>query len=211
MMKFRSGASIRFAIHLRSILAGKMFRKKVAGLVTIMVVAAFTAQAKPTHHHFFYFSWGYNGEWYTHSTVHVKQDALGNDYQLNDVRAHDHKGWDDHFFQQQLTIPQYNYRIGFMVNEEKGMGIEINFDHTKFIIADPQQAHLTGTFNHRATDTTFTYSQENGFYYYLNNGANFFLVNLRKTSTSIQVENGACAHRCAGKNWRRAGSASCRQ
>ena len=42
----------------------------------------------------FYFSWGYNQEWYTRSTIRVMQPGLGNDYKLENLEAHDHKGWD---------------------------------------------------------------------------------------------------------------------
>lgn len=130
--------------------------------------------------HSFYFSWGYNMEWYTHSTVKVKQPDLNNDYKLVDVKGHDHKGWDQGLFQQQLTIPQYNYRIGYMIDDEKGWGIELNFDHTKFIIADNQDIHLKGKLGDKQVDTSIRFNEANGFYYYLNNGANFFLINLVK-------------------------------
>ncbi|XZF15545.1 hypothetical protein ACTHGU_05370 [Chitinophagaceae bacterium MMS25-I14] len=130
--------------------------------------------------HSVYFSWGYNMEWYTRSKVKVKQDDLGNNYTLEKVKGHDHKGWDQGLFQQQLTIPQYNYRIGYMFDEDRGWGVELNFDHTKFIIQDGQDVRVKGTLNHQSVDTTIRYSEANGFYYYLNNGANFFLINLVK-------------------------------
>src|SRR6185312_249436 len=60
-----------------------------------------------------YFSWGYNTEWYTRSTVSVKQGALGNDYDFVHVKANDHRGWDDGLFTKALSIPQYNYRLGY--------------------------------------------------------------------------------------------------
>src|ERR1700744_2203307 len=83
-----------------------------------------------------WFSWGYNTEWYTRSTVHVTQGALGNDYDFVHVHANDHRGWDDGIFNKQLSIPQYNYRLGYYFNKEQDMGFEINFDHTKYLITD---------------------------------------------------------------------------
>lgn len=137
---------------------------------------------KEKRRHAFYISWGYNAEWYTRSTVHVQQESLGNDYALHSVKAHDHKGWDEtSIFRQQLSIPQYNYRLGYTFDEDQGLGIEIAFDHTKYIIADEgQDVRMTGTFGSRDIDTTIRYAREAGFYYYLNNGANFFLINLVK-------------------------------
>ncbi len=127
-----------------------------------------------------YFSWGYNGEWYTRSTVHVKMNGEGDNYDLVHVQAHDHKGWDDGLFQKQLTIPQYNYRLGCYFNEKQDLAIELNFDHTKYIITDGEKIHLKGSHSNVKSDTTIIFSEGNGFYYYLNNGANFFLINIVK-------------------------------
>ncbi len=126
-----------------------------------------------------YASWGYNMEWYTKSSVHVSQPSLGNDYTFEHIKAHDHKGWDEGLFHEAISIPQYNYRLGFLLNEEKGWGFEINFDHTKYIISD-QNAHIKGTLNHHPVDSTIAFNEANGFYYYLNNGANFLLFNVTK-------------------------------
>lgn len=126
-----------------------------------------------------YASWGYNGEFYTHSTIHVSQSALGNNYDFVHVKAHDHPGWNAGLFQEALSIPQYNYRLGFLLDEDKGLGFEINFDHTKYIFAN-QDAHIKGELNHHQVDTAVTFDQVHGFYYYLNNGANFLLFNITK-------------------------------
>jgi len=128
----------------------------------------------------FYFSWGYNKEWYTHSNVKVNQPSLNNNYTLTNVHSHDHVGWDEGIFNVPISIPQYNYRLGFFFNKKKGLAFEINFDHTKHIITDGQPIKLTGTLNGKQADTTINFSEGNGFYYYLNNGANFLLFNIVK-------------------------------
>lgn len=66
-----------------------------------------------------------------------------------------------------------------LLDEDKGWGFEINFDHTKYIFAN-QDAHIKGTINNRQVDTTVTFDEKHGFYYYLNNGANFLLFNVTK-------------------------------
>lgn len=126
-----------------------------------------------------YFSWGYNKEWYTKSNVHIKQGSLGNDYTMYGVTGKDHPGWDDGIFNKPLSIPQYNYRLGFLINRKKDLFFEINFDHTKYIIQD-QGVHIGGTLNNRKVDSTIAFNEPNGFFYYLNNGANFLLFNLVK-------------------------------
>src|ERR1700679_3330345 len=122
-----------------------------------------------------YASWGYNGEFYTHSTIHVSQAALGNDYNFVSVKAHDHPGWNDGLFTRALSIPQYNYRLGFLLDEEKGWGFEINFDHTEYIFAN-SYVRIKVKLNNRKAASTITFNPQNGFYYYLNNGANFLLL-----------------------------------
>lgn len=160
-------------------------KKKITVVVlftsTLLLFSFFSqaqTQKKKERNGEFYFSWGYNKEWYTHSNVHVMQSALGNDYKFMHISGHDHIGWDKGIFSIPLSIPQYNYRIGFY-NKRKNVGFEINFDHTKFIFAD-QNARIVGTLNHRQVDTTVAFNEANGFFYYLNNGANFLLFNAVK-------------------------------
>lgn len=128
-----------------------------------------------------WFAWGYNKEWYTRPDIHVVQPALNNDYTYLAVKAHDNPGWNTKsIFKMALTIPQYNYRIGYWINEEKGWGIELNFDHTKHIIADSQMVRIQGTLNGRYTDSLILWQRKSGNYYFLNNGANFLLLNVVK-------------------------------
>jgi hypothetical protein len=136
-----------------------------------------------------YFSWGYNAEWYTHSTLHVKQSSAGNDYKLIGIRGHDHPGWDEGLFSKALSIPQYNYRLGYFFNEKQDLALEINFDHTKYIITDNQDVHIKGTFNGEQVNTTKRFSEKEGSYYYLNNGANFLLFNLVKRFRLIKPKS----------------------
>ncbi len=137
--------------------------------------------AKKARNHSFYFAWGYNTESYTRSDVHVSQPELGRDYTLHQVIGNDHRAWDEGLLSIPLTIPQYGYRIGWMFNEARGWGVEINFDHTKYIIKQGQDIRVTGSMGDgHGMDTTIRFTEGNGFFYYLNNGANFFLLNAVK-------------------------------
>jgi hypothetical protein len=148
-------------------------------LMVSIPVFTYAQKTKTTRKYEFYFSWGYNTEWFTNSNVAVSQPELGNNYTFKNISGHDHKGWDDGLFSKALTIPQYNYRIGFIFNKKKGLGFEINFDHTKFIFGD-QDAHIKGTLSHKPVDSSVAFNEKNGFFYYLNNGANFLLFNIVK-------------------------------
>lgn len=140
-----------------------------------------------------YLSWGYNKEWYTGSNLHIKQPKYGNDFTVVDVRAHDHPGWDDGLFQKDLTIPQYNYRLGYYFKDN--WAVEINFDHTKYVVGTNQLLHVRGQLDGQAVDT-FVSNRPGAdgrrfLEYQLNNGANFLLFNLvhRKQLTSFDHNN----------------------
>jgi hypothetical protein len=122
-----------------------------------------------------YFSWGYNEEWYTHSNIHVSQPSLGNHFTFKNTIAVDKPGWTGKFFHKPMTIPQYNYRIGYFF--KNNWAVELNFDHAKYVVAHQQLLHIKGTINHKPVDNYV----DNGpdiLGYQLNNGANFFLFNL---------------------------------
>ena len=153
--------------------------KKFLSIAVFVLIANSSIAQKKERKGEFYFSWGYNKEWYTKSNLRVMQPELGNDYKLMSVKAHDRPGWDEGLFNLPLTIPQYNYRIGYFFNKKKNLAFEINFDHTKYIIAD-QDVRIKGKLNNRVVDSTIRFDEANGFQYFLNNGANFLLFNLVK-------------------------------
>jgi len=133
----------------------------------------------------FYFEWGYNTEWYSKSNIHVVQNGLNNDFNFVQVQAHDHIGWDK-LFARALTIPQYNYRIGYYFGENHLWGFEINFDHTKYVVTQGQNAEVKGKVNGRMVDSTYTLTT-NVLMYQLNNGANFFLLNIVRRFPFFEV------------------------
>lgn len=134
-------------------------------------INSFSQNTKPNHR--FYFSWGYNKEWYANNDIHISQPSLNNDYKFVKVKGIDKPGWTSGIFNKDLTIPQYNYRLGYCINDK--WAVELNFDHTKFQIPD-QSLHITGTFQGRTVDSVFARTKDN-LTYQLNNGANFFLFN----------------------------------
>jgi hypothetical protein len=147
-------------------------------LFTILFADAQTKKVK--HKGEFYFSWGYNTEWYTRTNLKVSQPELGNNYTIVNANAHDHRGWDEGLFHEAISIPQYNYRFGYFFNNKRNLGVEINFDHTKYIITDGQMVEVKGTMNGKPVEFHTVFNEHNGFYYYLNNGANFLLFNIVK-------------------------------
>ncbi|MDP9042255.1 MAG: hypothetical protein M3N30_09755, partial [Bacteroidota bacterium] len=156
-------------------------------VLTIILIPLFThAQStKKKRKGEFYFSWGYNKEWYTNSNVSVSQPSLGNSFTFVNVKGADHPGWDEQFFTKAISIPQYNYRLGYIFNSDKGLGFEINFDHTKWIFGNNQMVHVKGKINNHPYDGQVLFADsvagsDSSSYHYLNNGANFLLFNIVK-------------------------------
>lgn len=142
----------------------------------------------------FYFSWGYNKDYYTKTNVSISQPSLGNNFTFKNTQLVDNPGWDKALLTMQLSIPQYNYRIGYFIDKEKDLAFEINFDHTKALFKNDQTVHMVGTFNNRPIDSSFVFSKTgtgtSQNYYYLNNGANFLLFNIvkRKRFTKLNTK-----------------------
>ena len=99
-----------------------------------------------------YIQWGYNTEWYTKSNIHFKM-SNGNDFTLHHARAEDKPDMDAVLKEPgDISIPQYNYRIGFYLNKSHTRAVEINFDHAKYDVKDFQTIHVTGTIDGRQVD-----------------------------------------------------------
>src|SRR4030095_11745131 len=156
-------------------------RRNIAIAFIVLPFLGHSQKSKKERSGEFYFSWGYNTEWYTHSNVSIDQPSQGNSYTFIGISGHDHKGWDEGLFSKAISIPQYNYRIGYFFNKNKQLAIEINFDHTKFIFGDNQMVHMKGKFNNKPIDADVLFADStagstSSSYYYLNNGANFLLI-----------------------------------
>ncbi len=65
---------------------------KILLLVLMAMPLFLVAQSKKERKGEFYFSWGYNKEWYTNSNVKVSQPSLNNDYQLKGIKSNDNPG-----------------------------------------------------------------------------------------------------------------------
>lgn len=123
-----------------------------------------------------YGSWGYNKEWYTASSIHVKQPSLGNDYKFVKVQATDKPGWNEGIFNKAISIPQYNYRVGYFFKDN--WAFEINFDHTKYQVKPDQLLHVQGIQGGAPVDKYESNLDHAVLAYQLNNGANFLLFNI---------------------------------
>ena len=97
-----------------------------AVIFSMLIISANAQNKKGTRKKELYFSWGYNKEWYTRSTIKIDQPSLGNHYSFKNIKGHDNPGWDDGIFNKPLqylvqrkgvgrsitTIQEFKTRIG---------------------------------------------------------------------------------------------------
>ena len=126
-----------------------------------------------------YLQWGYNTEWYTKSNIHFNNVVNGVDHNFTIYKAKAHNRSDLKSMLKNpiaISVPQYNYRIGFYLNAKHTKAIEINYDHTKYIVYDNQPLHAKGNIgsSYFDKDTSFTYDQ---LHFEHTNGANFYQIN----------------------------------
>ena len=117
-----------------------------------------------------FFSLGFNKTYYATSNINVSQPALGNNFTVNSVQAH------DEYRTPGLRSPD-NIRVVRFLNDEKTWGIDLSLDHDKYTTTLGQTALVTGTNtgslgigNQQLNSPTFSYM--------LHNGLNHLMVDL---------------------------------
>ena len=121
-----------------------------------------------------YLQWGYNREWYSKSTLHF-QNGNEYDFKLHRATAKDKPDFNAILTHPlQISIPQYNYRLGFYISPKHA--IELNFDHTKYVVEDYQKLRISGTLHGRALDTD-TILDPQFLHFEHTDGANFLHLN----------------------------------
>ncbi len=124
-----------------------------------------------------YIQWGYNAEGYTKSNIHFRM-SNGNNFTLHHAIAHD-KGDFDAIYKEpgDISIPQYNYRFGFYLNQSHSKALELNFDHAKYVVTDGQKVRVTGTIDGIAVDGDSILDRNRFLHFEHTDGANWLHVN----------------------------------
>lgn len=141
-----------------------------------------------------YLMWGYNRDWFSKSDIHFKNTS--GDYNsvtkkydsynftLEDVKAKDRAALND-IFRTALSIPQYSYRLGYFFNGKHDLGIEISFDHAKYVIVDNQNLHLKGTIHGQYYDQDTIVNSKDFLAFEHSDGANFLMLNFIKRQNML--------------------------
>ncbi|MDO9001125.1 MAG: hypothetical protein Q7W45_15280 [Bacteroidota bacterium] len=136
-----------------------------------------------------YFSWGYTKAAYSKSSIHftnssgepyVTDGPIKNyDFTIYDVTASDKPDFDKLKDVVNITVPQFVFRIGYSFNSK--WGIELNFDHTKYVVNDFQTARVKGQINGYAVDGDSVLNPQTFVHFEHTDGANFWMLNAVRT------------------------------
>lgn len=131
-----------------------------------------------------YISWGYNRESYSNSDIHFKNTTTDNyDFVLVNAAAHDKPEFNEglnNFLKTDLTIPQYNFHIGYLFNTKRNLGIELSWDHLKYVVNDNANMHIKGQIRGNEIDKD-TFVTPDFIHLQHTNGNNYLMLNLVKT------------------------------
>jgi hypothetical protein len=128
----------------------------------------------------FYLTWGYTKAYYSKSTIHfVNNSGSGKeknyDFTVHNATAHDRMDLDKIGDIVNVTIPQFVFRIGYRFNEK--WGIELNYDHTKYVVDDYQTARVEGRFDDTWVDSNMVLDPNTFLHFEHTDGANFWMIN----------------------------------
>lgn len=102
--------------------------------------------------------WGWNKSAYTDSDIHFK--GANYDFELSDVHATDRQSElsSDYVNPGTMTIPQFNFRIGYYFNEK--YSISFGLDHMKYVMVANQTVKINGKIADSETDYDGIYNNE---------------------------------------------------
>jgi hypothetical protein len=159
-------------------------------LISISVLKSQETTSTPTKKKgTFYGGWGYNKDWFSKSDLHFKNTSdeyntytnVKDNYNFTiyGAKAKDRPGFKD-ILRTDLSIPQYVYRFGYYFNDKHNLGIEINFDHAKYVVVDNQTLRVKGSIHGQYIDKDTLIDRNTFLHFEHTNGANFLMINAMK-------------------------------
>lgn len=108
----------------------------------------------------FYFYWGWNESGYTKSDIRFEGENYN--FTLANVIAKDRPTPFDvniYFNPGLITIPQYNFRIGYFIKDN--WDVSLGIDHMKYVLQNGQNASITGNISGSETNYDGIYDNDN--------------------------------------------------
>jgi hypothetical protein len=147
--------------------------------------------AKKKLHGTFFVNWGYHRDAYTTSTIQFKDIQTPGiphyDFTFHKAKAHDRLDIQN-FLQKGPTIPQYVLNFGYFFNDKNDLGIEVCWNHLKYVVTDNQVMHMTGMIDDRSynLDTLVT---PDFVHFEHTNGNNYLIISLLKRVQIVSSKN----------------------
>jgi len=149
----------------------------------------------------FYVSWGYTRAIYSKSTIQFKDysnkyhDVTGRnnyyDFKVYNVTASDRPDFNQIKDLVNVTVPQFVARVGYKINEK--WGVELNYDHTKYIVDDYQKVRVAGQINNNWFDNDTILDPKTFLHFEHSDGANFFMANAVRKFILYKPNRNFCA------------------
>lgn len=173
-----------------------MHRLRIIVLVSFCCTNAWAQTSKPSSCHcpamtktgkgIIYTAIGFHRVFFTKSNIHFHDNKTGDyDFTLHKVKAKDDN---DFHVGKGSEPPQYSVRLGYYFKNQKGLGIELSFDHVKYIAIQNQKLHITGQIYGVKLDKDTT-MVSNLVEYEHTDGANYYMINLLKRKALLHSKN----------------------
>lgn len=162
--------SFLYSFSQESVGTGTLSTKKKKGSIYLMFGYTRCAYSKSTIH------------FVDHSNKYYPETGRYHDYDFTiyDATAHDRPDFDKIPDVINITIPQFVVRGGYYFNNKKDFGIEINYDHAKYVVDNYQKVRVKGNFNGDYVDKDTILDPDNFLHFEHTDGANFWMINFLK-------------------------------
>ena len=153
----------------------------------------------------FYLQWGYNRDWFSKSDIHFHgtypntpqspPEARGQEYDftLLGADAEDRPQF-NRIADWEVTIPQFYYRVGYIFHGENINGIELGFDHVKYVMKSDQTLRVQGQLYDSAAQGVITVDKEmvvsdHFVHFEHTNGANYVMLSFVRGMPLLQTRS----------------------
>lgn len=105
-----------------------------------------------------YFYWGWNRGFFSKSNIRFTGENY--DFNLTKVIAKDRQStfnFKTYFSPVSFTIPQYNFRVGYFINNH--YDVSFGIDHMKYVVVQDQQVEINGYIENSQTSYNGIYNQ----------------------------------------------------
>jgi hypothetical protein len=133
-----------------------------------------------------YACFGAHRVFFTKSDIHFRDHQTA-DYDFTILKA---RAKDDNSFNlgKGIDAPQYSIRLGYYFRNRPDIGVEVAYDHAKYIIVQNQQAHIRGEINGVEFDKDSVIGKDFVEYEHTD-GANYLMVNFLKRKNILASAN----------------------